>query len=197
MRQNTKKNAKENRWAQSRHWLWQPAMTREGNPWIPISHVSHLQGTHMIRYFQKYVFSRLDFWCLICDSLVSKETGGGYYEKLGSIFFPLFRCSVPMMHQLPKGFMRIRESSAGQTPWVCEVQFKSWNTGWAGPKRLHWAGFTTLVNVGLTSSEFRQGFPRWKQPYNVIPPFPLNLEVCMLRCSTLHFLVLQLVLEAD
>lgn len=44
-------------------------------------------------------------------SLVAKETGDGYYEKLESKFFPLFQCSVSMRHKYPRDFMRIRVKS--------------------------------------------------------------------------------------
>ena len=51
----------------------------------------------------------------------------------------------------------------------------------------------TLVLQHLRSDRAFQG---GKQPYNVIPPFPLNLKVCTLHCWPLHFLILQFVLEA-
>lgn len=78
-------------------------------------------------------------------SLVSKETGDGYYEKLGSKFFLYFSLLYPWgTNSQGTVWVRIKESRAGEIPKKCEVQFKSWNTGWAEPHRVtelalqHW-----------------------------------------------------------
>lgn len=111
--------------------------------------------------FRSIYFHILILMPNLWQSLVSKETGGGRYEKLGSKFFPLFQCSVSKKHQQPMGCMRIKESSAGETPWVCEVQFKSWNTGRAGPEYLplscpyntRWCWFySTCIQSGLSEA---------------------------------------------
>lgn len=93
-------------------------------------------------------------------SLVSKETGEGYYEKLGTKILLYFSLLYPWDTN-SQVWVRIKESRAGETPKKCEVQFKSWNTGWAEPHNLtewlyntgwHWFN-STCINTGLSEIE--------------------------------------------
>lgn len=149
------------------------------------------------RYFQKYLFSRLDFWCLICDRVWYLRKLEVDIVKNWDLIFSLYFGVLYQWGTNSQGAVWGSESQVlvKHLEYV-KCNLKAEILAGLGPSGLTELALQHWLMLVLHHLHSDRAFRGGKQPYNVILPFPLNLEVCMLCCWTLHFLVLQFILEA-
>lgn len=83
----------------------------------------------MIKYFQKHLFTYLDF-----DAYSATESSGHWRETLWKTQIYFFSSASLLQRGTNcHGAPCRSKSQSAKTPLICEVELKSWNTGWDRP----------------------------------------------------------------